>query len=99
MNPTDMNSVFVRQSEPKQVVRYDHPYGGVATQIAMTKEQFGRFFGVSEMVLNDLPCNMKVYDQLDGDIEWLGYKVHISDKPIVWLVTAVNYKREPEYAV
>ena len=99
MNPTDMNNVFVRQSEPKQVVRYDHPYGGVATQVRMTEEQFGRFFEVSKRVLDDLPFNMKLYDKLDGDIEWLGYKVRIGDEPIVWLVVAVNYKREPAYAI
>lgn len=98
MNTTDMNHVFVRPTETKEVVRYEHPYGGVASQIRVTKEQFGRFFNVSELVLDDLPVNMKVYDVSDGHMEWLGYKIELFGQPTTWVITAVNYKREPEHA-
>jgi len=54
---------------------YQHPYGGIARDTWVTKEQFCRFFELEEHHVEAMPVNMKVFDITGEWSECLGYKI------------------------
>jgi len=53
---------------------YQHPYGGIARDTWVTKEQFCRFFELTEHFVDGFPLHMKVMDVIGDFTECLGYK-------------------------
>ena len=54
---------------------YQHPYGGIARDTWVTKEQFCRFFELTEHDVEHMPVNMKWIDIMEGTSECLGFKI------------------------
>ena len=52
---------------------YQHPYGGIARNAYVSKEDFAKFFDHSPDYIEDLPPNVKVFDVVEPWWEILGY--------------------------
>lgn len=54
---------------------YRHTYGGYATDVEITREQFARFFDQPVENIDTWPTNQKVMNQFYDGVEVLGYIV------------------------
>lgn len=78
---------------------YAHPYGGIARDIYVNREQFARFWRCSVECVDDLPVNMKIFDAMEVGGEATGYKLlNHREGALQYLITIIDYRRNRGYA-
>ena len=70
---------------------YTHPYGGIARDIYVTREGFARFFEHSVEFIDDMPYNIKLFDDFHpGLIETYGYICEAFNGNITYRITILD---------
>lgn len=88
-----MNHVSVRSMLPREVSEYSHPYGGIAKDAWLTRDQFARFMNIPVEYVDQMPRNMKVIDHFFDRAEVCGY-IYELHGVTYYRVTIVDFKRQ-----